>query len=125
MTASRRFAVWAVTALGLVSALWVWWRFDGEMQAAQARVALGTVLIETPCSRIEHQEAGTGVPLLAIHGSGGGHDQGLAFARPLASPGIRVIAMSRFTYLRTPMPTDAAASGTQLRCGAWPRFFGR
>jgi len=37
--------------------------------------------------------------LLAIHGSGGGYDQG-----------IRVIAMSRFGYLRTPMHTDASAA---------------
>jgi hypothetical protein len=27
-----------------------------------------------------------------IHGSGGGHDQGMAFARPLTQHGIRVIA---------------------------------
>ncbi len=50
------------------------------------------------------------MPLLAVHGSGGGHDQGIAFAARLASRGIRVIAMSRFGYLRTPMPADASAS---------------
>ena len=125
MTAGRRFAVWAVTALGLVSALWVWWRFNGDMQAARARAAQGSMLIETRCGPIEVQKAGLGLPLLAVHGSGGGHDQGLAFARPLASQGIRVIAMSRFGCLRTPMPADALASGTQPRRGAWPRFFGR
>jgi len=58
---------------------------------------------------IEYQEAGVGVPLLAVHGSGGGHDQGMAFAGALAQQGIRVIAMSRFGYLRTPMPDDASA----------------
>ena len=50
------------------------------------------------------------MPLLAVHGSGGGHDQGMAFAAGLASQGIRVIAMSRFGYLRTPMPIDASAA---------------
>lgn len=54
--------------------------------------------------------AGAGVPLLAVHGSGGGYDQGMAFAAPLAKRGIRVIAMSRFGYLRTPMPADASAA---------------
>ena len=43
-------------------------------------------------------------------GSGGGHDQGMAFAAKLANNGIRVIAMSRFGYLRTPMPADASAT---------------
>ena len=33
----------------------------------------------------------------------------MAFAVGLASHGIRVIAMSRFGYLRTPMPADASA----------------
>jgi hypothetical protein len=35
----------------------------------------------------------------------------MVFARPLAQRGIRVIAMSRFGYLRTPLPADAAAMG--------------
>ena len=43
-----------------------------------------------------------------VHGSGGGHDQGMAFADKLTQRGIRVIAMSRFGYLRTPMPADAS-----------------
>jgi pimeloyl-ACP methyl ester carboxylesterase len=47
---------------------------------------------------------------LAVHGSGGGYDQGMAFAGTLAQQGIRVIAMSRFGYLRTPMPADASAA---------------
>jgi pimeloyl-ACP methyl ester carboxylesterase len=47
---------------------------------------------------------------LAVHGSGGGYDQGMAFAGALAQQGIRVIAMSRFGYLRTPMPADASAA---------------
>jgi pimeloyl-ACP methyl ester carboxylesterase len=80
------------------------------MKVARARVAHGSVLIATRCGSIEYQEVGTGVPLLAIHGSGGGYDQGMAFAGALAQQGIRVIAMSRFGYLRTPMPADASAA---------------
>lgn len=49
------------------------------------------------------------MPLLSVHGSGGGFDQGMAFAAPLATQGVRVIAMSRFGYLRTPMPADHSA----------------
>ena len=98
-------------ALALISAaLLIGWRFDRDMQQASARAAQGSVLLQTPCGPIEYQEAGAGMPLLAVHGSGGGHDQGMAFARPLAQQGIRVIAMSRFGYLRTPVPADASAA---------------
>jgi 2-hydroxy-6-oxonona-2,4-dienedioate hydrolase len=45
-----------------------------------------------------------------VHGSGGGHDQGMAWARPLAQHGVRVLAVSRFGYLRTPRPADASPS---------------
>jgi 2-hydroxy-6-oxonona-2,4-dienedioate hydrolase len=67
-------------------------------------------MLVTKCGPIEYQETGVGVPLLAVHGSGGGRDQGMAFAARLASAGIRVIAMSRFGYLRTSMPADASAA---------------
>ncbi len=111
MRANARLAVWIAIALSLATAsLWIWWRFDGDIQKAIERVARGSVLVQTSCGIIEYQEAGAGVPLLAVHGSGGGHDQGMAFAGGLASQGIRVIAMSRFGYLRTPMPADASAA---------------
>ena len=98
-------------ALALVSAaLLIGWRFDRDMQRARAHAAHGGVLLQTRCGPIEYQEAGAGVPMLAVHGSGGGHDQGMAFAGALAKQGIRVIAMSRFGYLRTPMPADASAA---------------
>lgn len=92
-----------------IAAQSIWWRFDRDINLASARVAHGSALIATRCGPIEYQEAGTGVPLLAVHGSGGGYDQGMAFAGTLAHQGIRVIAMSRFGYLRTPMPADASA----------------
>jgi 2-hydroxy-6-oxonona-2,4-dienedioate hydrolase len=92
------------------AAFLIGWRFSSDMQRARAHAAQGSVLLQTRCGPIEYQEAGTGVPLLAVHGSGGGYDQGIAFAGALAKLGIRVIAMSRFGYLRTPMPADASAA---------------
>ena len=111
MSIKMRRAFFATLALALVSAmLLVKWRFDNDMQRARTHAAQDSVLLPTRCGPIEYQEAGAGVPLLAVHGSGGGHDQGMAFAGGLASQGIRVIAMSRFGYLRTPMPADASAA---------------
>ncbi len=97
--------------LGLaVAAVLVGWTFSRDLQRARANAASGGVLIQTRCGPIEYQDAGAGLPALVVHGSGGGHDQGMAFAGRLVDHGIRVIAMSRFGYLRTPMPADGSAA---------------
>lgn len=83
-------------------------RFQRDLAQAVARAAQGSTQLDTRCGRVEMQQAGEGFPLLIVHGSGGGHDQGMAWARPLAQQGMRVIAMSRFGYLRTPRPVDAS-----------------
>lgn len=106
---TRRTRWLATTGIALVFAsLWIASRFSADIKAASAKAAVGSLLVDTRCGPIEYQEAGTGTPLLMVHGSGGGHDQGIAFSRNLAQRGIRVIAMSRFGYLRTPMPLDAS-----------------
>ncbi len=106
----RRTAFAAAILLGVAAiGVDIWWNFQNDLQQAYLRVGRGSSLIDTHCGPIEYQQAGAGVPLLAIHGSGGGYDQGMAFASPLVDRGIRVIAMSRFGYLRTPMPADASA----------------
>ena len=109
-TTTRRAAL-ALLAVFLslaATVLVVAWRFDRDMQRAHARAAQGSVQLQTRCGPIEYQETGTGMSLLVVHGGGGGHDQGMAFAGALAEQNIRVIAMSRFGYLRTPMPADAS-----------------
>jgi 2-hydroxy-6-oxonona-2,4-dienedioate hydrolase len=98
-----------VIAAGLLVGGWVIRsRFESDLARAIEYAARGSTVIATRCGPIEYEEAGQGQPLLMIHGSGGGHDQGMAFARPLTKHGIRVIAMSRFGYLRTPRPADAS-----------------
>ena len=97
-----------IAAAVVIAAFWTGWRFDSDIKAARTRAAQGSIVVATRCGSIEYQQAGTGTPLLMVHGSGGGHDQGMAFAGTLAQRGIRVIAMSRFGYLRTPMPLDAS-----------------
>jgi len=92
----------------LAAALVVRSRFERDLAIAAERAAQGSVMVDTRCGPIEVQEAGDGIPLLMIHGSGGGHDQGMAWALPLVQQGVRVIAMSRFGYLRTPRPADAS-----------------
>jgi pimeloyl-ACP methyl ester carboxylesterase len=111
MKLTLRRSVLILAVLGLVGVVvLIGWRFNRDLALATARAAQGGVLLPTRCGPIEYQDAGTGVPLLVVHGSGGGHDQGMAFAGTLARQGVRVVAMSRFGYLGTPMPADAWAA---------------
>lgn len=71
---------------------------------------LGSRILETSFGPIEYAEAGDGPPVLVIHGAGGGFDQGLELAAGLFRNGYRVIAPSRFGYLRTPLPKDGSAA---------------
>jgi len=79
-----------------------------DIDGAFERVSAGSRIVQTPCGPIEYASAGDGDPVLVVHGAGGGFDQGMDFANGLAAGGLRVIAMSRFGYLRTPLPADAS-----------------
>ena len=81
-----------------------------EIRRARARVASGSKILQTARGPIEYAEAGKrdGPPVFVIHGAGGGFDQGLDLAHGLIERGFRIIAVSRFGYLRTPLPTDAS-----------------
>jgi pimeloyl-ACP methyl ester carboxylesterase len=81
-----------------------------DIGRAYERIATGSLIAQTRCGPIEYAVAGDGPPLLSVHGAGGGFDQGLELAEPLARSGFRVIAVSRFGYLRTPLPRDASAA---------------
>ena len=82
--------------------------YQRDIRQARERVSTGSQIAQTPCGPIEYAVTGAGQPVLVVHGAGGGYDQGLDFGEPLARSGFRVIAMSRFGYLRTPLPADAS-----------------
>lgn len=93
----------SVVAIGVVTYL-----YQRDIGQARERVASGSRILQTACGPIEYAEAGAGSPVLVVHGAGGGFDQGMDIAAPLVKHGFRVLAMSRFGYLRTPMPGDAS-----------------
>jgi pimeloyl-ACP methyl ester carboxylesterase len=84
--------------------------YQSEIRRERNRVATGSRILETSFGPIEYAEAGHGRPILVIHGAGGGFDQGLDVAQSLVKRGFRVIAISRFGYLRTPLPQNASAA---------------
>lgn len=64
--------------------------------------------ISTRFGALEYAEQGEGPAILMIHGSGGGFDQGLLFGSGLVAAGYRIIAPSRFGYLRSGYPEDSS-----------------
>jgi len=108
MKIERRVYLGVPAAVLAGSVLFAYFSYRDEIGAAEARVSSGSEVADTPCGRIEYSVIGKGPPVLLVHGAGGGFDQGLEFGRPLAERGFRVIAMSRFGYLRTPLPADAS-----------------
>jgi 2-hydroxy-6-oxonona-2,4-dienedioate hydrolase len=99
----RVFGFAAVVAGGAIAAA-----FRSDMRAARARLVAQSRLVDTVTGPVEVAESGTGPPVLVVHGTGGGFDQGLMAARGILGSEYRVIAPSRFGYLRTPMPADAS-----------------
>lgn len=89
---------------GVASAYW-----SDISQIRQNLAAQPSTVIEARHGAMEYAEAGEGPPLLMIHGTGGGFDQGLLFARRLVDAGYRVIAPSRFGYLRSAFPDDPSS----------------
>ena len=82
--------------------------YRNEIRRARARIATSSKILKTAVGPIEYAEAGEGPPVLVIHGAGGGFDQGLDIGESFVQRGFRVIAPSRFGYLRTPLPQNAS-----------------
>lgn len=87
----------------------VYANYQHDIHQARERILVGSRIVETPCGPIEYAVAGDGPPVLVVHGAGGGYDQSMDASKALVQSGFRVIAMSRFGYLRTPLPADASA----------------
>ncbi len=75
-----------------------------DTAATVARLEAGSRVAETRLGPIEYAVSGEGPAVLVLHGAMGGYDHGLLLGALL--PGFRIIAPSRFGYLRSPLPAD-------------------
>jgi pimeloyl-ACP methyl ester carboxylesterase len=78
-------------------------RYRREMRTLKAELRAGSRVARTSLGPVEYAEAGEGPPVLVVHGICGGYDQGLLALRLLRDPPMRLIAVSRPGYLRTPL----------------------
>jgi pimeloyl-ACP methyl ester carboxylesterase len=96
----KRPLVWI--ALALVAALaWIAAAYRADMNRAYARIRASGTVIASPYGDIEYTAGGSGPPVLVIHGSGGGYDQGELMVRAVLGGQFHWIAASRFGYLRS------------------------
>ena len=102
---SKLFRVISVAASA--AGLMTYARYRREMRDIRAAIDGGSTIGETTAGAVEYAETGEGEPMLLIHGAGGGYDQGLLVGRDFGE-GLRIIAPSRFGYLKTPVPQDAS-----------------
>lgn len=80
-----------------------------DIREAERRIAGRSEVVGTSFGQVEYAMAGTGREVLMIHGTGGGFDQGQTFTEALVRHGFRVIAPSRFGYLRSDFPDDPSS----------------
>jgi pimeloyl-ACP methyl ester carboxylesterase len=98
-----------VTAFLLLAVLSIMYlRFRAEISEAREKVLTGSELLRTDYGDIEYTVRGEGPPVLLLHGSGGGYDQGLLLGRQVLGNGFKLISVSRFGFLHTPMPEDSS-----------------
>ncbi|HEY0775218.1 MAG TPA: alpha/beta fold hydrolase, partial [Nocardioidaceae bacterium] len=99
------------TALGLgVAAAVAGFRFAyrSDLAASRARLTGRSSLIETRLGPVEVADSGAGPPVLVVHGAAGGFDMGLQVGEDMLGGDFRILAPSRFGYLRSPMPEAAS-----------------
>jgi 2-hydroxy-6-oxonona-2,4-dienedioate hydrolase len=82
--------------------------YKRDMTRLRVTLAEGSTLIDTRHGLMEVAIRGEGPPVLLLHGAGGGYDQALLLAQMFGPPGHQWIAVSRFGYLRSPLPADGS-----------------
>ncbi|MBT8475155.1 MAG: alpha/beta hydrolase, partial [Alphaproteobacteria bacterium] len=107
MTTRRAFLV-GLGGLALAGAGFVSGAFREARAQSDLRLYGRATVIDSRAGALEYAVAGHGPPLMMIHGTGGGFDQGLLFAAKLRQRGFRIVAPSRFGYLGSAFPDDAS-----------------
>jgi 2-hydroxy-6-oxonona-2,4-dienedioate hydrolase len=78
-----------------------------DLRRAYGRISNTSQVVATPEGDVEFVRGGSGPPVLVVHGSGGGFDQGALIAHAVLGDHFGWIAPSRFGYLRSTFRSGA------------------
>jgi 2-hydroxy-6-oxonona-2,4-dienedioate hydrolase len=109
MSITRRFLIAGgafASAAALFGSGYATGAFREAVAVSRKRVATPGTIVQTRFGQMEYVLAGQGRPLMMIHGTGGGFDQGLLFSGGLIDRGFEVVSPSRFGYLRSDFPEN-------------------
>lgn len=88
--------------------------FKKNLSAARERILTsGIKTANTRLGKIEYITLGKGLPVLWIHGIVGGADRGTISSEPLVDRDFRIIAVSRFGYMGSPLLPINVTPGAQ------------
>lgn len=82
-------------------------KFSQDMNLAKERLSTSENF-KTPNGDIEYAIRGEGMPILLLHGAGGGFDFGLWSGKVFFENNHKIISVSRYGYLMSPIPENAS-----------------
>jgi len=103
-----RRILFVILAILIVVTAGVYAIYERDLAAARARLVGRSATVETSFGTLEYAVMGNGEPMLIVHGAEGGFDQGIDMTGAMAGRGYRLIAPSRFGYLRSTSCTRQA-----------------
>lgn len=105
-----RLAFVLIAMVSAVAGGMLWLVFWQDMQRERDSLASLSDSAATAFGPMAIATGGTGAPVLAIHGAGGGHDQGRLLVEAFLPRGYNWFAPSRFGYPGSPMPADPSTA---------------
>lgn len=82
--------------------------YHDTMTEAQKQLLSNSNILRTEYGDVEYAVKGEGTPVLLLHGAGGGYDAGLWVGKVFFLDDHKFISVSRYGYLRSPIPANAS-----------------
>jgi len=107
MSKLLKFTIGAFSAATGVLGIRSYRQYREDLAIAEKRIQSQAQKIKTKAGQVVFNTSGKGLPVLVIHGAGGGFDQALHVAQIFGS-GFQWIAPCRFGYLGSDLPKNAS-----------------